>query len=87
MAGPFKPMAVGGTTFRASRAGATDAGAYRDDAAMAHLQSLIVGAQLADSFDDVLRALLEMNDVFPRSYYANCSAEAPRGPWPRLHMR
>jgi hypothetical protein len=69
-------MAGGDTTFGASPAGATDAGAYGDDTAVAHLQSPSVGAQPADSFDDVHRAMMEMNDESPRSYDANCSAEA-----------
>jgi len=75
-------MAGGDTTFGASPTGATDAGAY-GDAAVAHLQSPNVGAQPADSFDDVLRAMMEeMNEsgTFPRSYYANCSAEALMAP-------
>jgi hypothetical protein len=75
-ADPFTPMAGGDTTFGASPAGATDAGAYGDDTAMALLQSPSVRAQPADSFDDVLRAMMEMNDAFQRSYYADCSAEA-----------
>jgi hypothetical protein len=42
------------------------------DAAVAHLQSQNVGAQSepADSFDDVLRAMMEMDGTFPRPYYA-----------------
>jgi hypothetical protein len=66
-ADPFTPMADGDTTFGASPAGATDAGVY-GDTAVAHLQSPSVGSQPADSFDDVLRAMTEMNDAFLRSY-------------------
>ncbi|ONM04310.1 hypothetical protein ZEAMMB73_Zm00001d032057 [Zea mays] len=80
--GPFTPMAAGqagsGTAFGASSpTGATDAGAYGAAAvAQAQLQSPNAGAQPADSsFDDVLRAMMEMD------YYANnCSAEALMAP-------
>lgn len=80
--GPFTPMATGqagsGTAFGASSpTGATDAGAYGAAAvAQAQLQSPNAGAQPADSsFDDVLRAMMEMD------YYANnCSAEALMAP-------